>query len=78
LSLFRYGRAIAANLRFHPKARSTSDQPISLQPLKGDKQRACIETENALAQMFEPDGNPISVHGFERQRFQNEPCPAYP
>ena len=49
-----------------------SDQPRSLQPLKGDKQRTCIEAENALAHLFEPDGDPISVHGFERQRFQNE------
>jgi hypothetical protein len=43
-----------------------------LQPLKGDKQRTCIEAENAIAHLFEPDGDPISVHGFERQRFQNE------
>ena len=49
-----------------------SDQSISLQPLKGHKQRTCIETENALAHLFEPHGDPISVHGFERQRFQNE------
>jgi hypothetical protein len=48
------------------------DQAISLQPLKGDEQRTCIETENALAHLFEPDGNSISVHSFERQRFQNE------
>jgi hypothetical protein len=43
-----------------------------LQPLKGDKQRTCIEAENALACLFEPDGDSISVHGFERQGFQNE------
>jgi len=49
-----------------------SDQSRSLQPLKGDKQRTCIEAENALAHLFEPDGDPISVHGIERQRFQNE------
>src|SRR5437016_3533047 len=49
-----------------------SDQSISLQPLKGHKQRTCIETENALAHLFEPHSDPISVHGFERQRFQNE------
>src|SRR6266404_125409 len=49
-----------------------SDQPRPLQPLKGDKQRTCVEAENALAHLFEPDGDPISVHGFERQRFQNE------
>jgi hypothetical protein len=30
-----------------------SDQPRSWQPLKGDKQRTCIETENALAHLFE-------------------------
>ena len=50
----------------------TLDQSISLQPLKGDEQRTCIEAENALAHLFEPDGDPISVHGLERQRFQNE------
>src|SRR5437667_6163725 len=49
-----------------------SDQPISLQPLKGHKQRTCIESENAFAHLFEPHSDPISVHGFERQRFQNE------
>src|SRR3981081_2097813 len=49
-----------------------SNQPRSLQPLKGDKQRTRIEAENALAHLFEPDGDPISVHGFERQRFQNK------
>src|SRR6266850_6034905 len=49
-----------------------SDQPRSLQPLKGDKQRTCIEAESALVHLFEPHGDPISVHGFERQRFQNE------
>ncbi|MGA8104391.1 MAG: hypothetical protein WB869_19685, partial [Candidatus Acidiferrales bacterium] len=43
-----------------------------MQPLKGDKQRTCIEAENALAHLFEPDGDPLSVLGFERQRFQNE------
>src|SRR5437667_4938186 len=48
------------------------DQSIPLQPLKGHKQRTCIETENALAHLFEPHGDPVSVHGFERQRFQNE------
>src|SRR5437660_1104970 len=48
------------------------DQSIPLQPLKSDKQRTCIESENALAHLFEPHGDPISVHGFERQRFQNE------
>jgi len=50
----------------------TFDEPGSLQPLKGDKQRTCIEAENALAHLFEPDGDPIPVRGFERQRFQNE------
>ena len=25
-----------------------------------------------LAHLFEPDCDPISMHGFERQRFQNE------
>src|SRR6266404_5442548 len=49
-----------------------SDQSISLQPLKGNKERTCIQAENAFAHLFEPDGDPISVHGFERQRFQNE------
>src|SRR5258708_17830390 len=49
-----------------------SDQPRSLQSLKGDKQRTCIEAENAFAHLFEPDGNPISVHGFKRQRFKDE------
>src|ERR1700686_4571993 len=48
------------------------DQAISLQPLKGDEQRTCSETVNALAHLFEPDGDSISVHRFERQRFQNE------
>ncbi len=43
-----------------------------MQPLKGDKQRTGVEAENAFAHLFEPDRDPISVHGFERQRFQNE------
>jgi hypothetical protein len=43
-----------------------------LQPLKGDKQRTRVEAENALTHLFEPDGDPISVHGFERQRLQDE------
>src|SRR5439155_18033688 len=47
-------------------------QPRSLQPLKGDKQRTCIEAENALTHLFEPQRDPITMHGFERQRFQNE------
>ncbi len=38
----------------------------------GDKQRTCIEAENALAHLSKPDGDPISVHGFERQSFQNK------
>src|SRR4029077_18308725 len=46
--------------------------PRSLQSLKGDKQRTCVEAENALAHLFEPDGDPVAMHGFERQRFQNE------
>jgi hypothetical protein len=46
-----------------------SDEARSLQALKGDKQRTCIEAENALAHLFEPDGDPISVHGFEGQGF---------
>jgi hypothetical protein len=52
-----------------------SDQSRSLQPLKGDKQGACIEAKNAQAHLFEPDCDSISVHGFERKRFQNEQCP---
>jgi hypothetical protein len=43
-----------------------------LQSLKGNKQRTSVEAENALAHLFEPDGYPISMHGFERQRFKNE------
>src|SRR4029077_4444716 len=43
-----------------------------LQPLKGDKQRSGIEAENALAHLFEPNSDPISMHGLERQRFQNK------
>jgi hypothetical protein len=43
-----------------------------LQPLNGDKKRACIEAENALAHLFEPDSDPVSVHGFESQHFENE------
>jgi hypothetical protein len=43
-----------------------------LQALKSHKQRTCIETENALAHLFEPDGDPISMHRFERERFQNK------
>src|SRR5712664_567803 len=49
-----------------------SDQPRSLQPLKGHKQRTRIEAENALAHLFEPDGDPRSVHGCERRRDENE------
>jgi hypothetical protein len=40
-----------------------SDQSRSLQPLKGDKQRTCIEAENALAHLFEPDGDPYPSLG---------------
>src|SRR5207245_8928380 len=54
-------------LSLHDALPISSDQSISLQPLKGDKQRTCIEAENAFAHLFEPDGNPISVHGFKRQ-----------
>src|SRR5258705_2265294 len=70
-SLFCYGVILCAPaiLGGFPFA---SDQPRSLQPLKGDEQRTCIEAENAFAHLFEPDCDPISVHGFERQRFQNE------
>src|ERR1035438_422729 len=50
----------------------TSDQSGSLQPLEGNKQRTSIHAEDAPAYLFDADGNPISVHGFERQRFQNE------
>ena len=49
-----------------------SDQLRWLQPLEGDEQRTCVEAENALAHLFGPDGDPIFVHGFERQRLQSE------
>jgi hypothetical protein len=43
-----------------------------LQPLEGNKQGSRTDAEHALAYLFDADGNPISVHRFERQRFQNE------
>jgi hypothetical protein len=49
-----------------------SDQPRSLQPLKGDKQRTGIEAENAFAHLFEPDGDPVSVHGLKPECLENE------
>jgi hypothetical protein len=48
------------------------DQPGALQPLKGHEQGTRIDAENSLAHLFEPDGNAVPVHGFERQRFENE------
>jgi hypothetical protein len=43
-----------------------------LQPWEGGKPRTCVEPENTLAHLLGPEGVPISVHGSERQRFQNK------
>ena len=46
-----------------------ADQPRSFEPLKGDKWRTGSEAENAFAHLFEPDGDPISMHGFGAPAF---------
>jgi hypothetical protein len=47
-----------------------SDRPGSLQALERHKQRTRIHMEHAVADLFDADGNSISVHGLQRQRFQ--------
>src|SRR4029077_8903652 len=48
------------------------DQSRSLQALEGDEQGAGVDAEYALADLFDADRNPVSVHWFQCQRFQNE------
>jgi hypothetical protein len=43
-----------------------------VQALKADKQRTCVDFEDSFAHLLDSDSDPISMHGFERQSFQDE------
>jgi hypothetical protein len=43
-----------------------------LQSLKGNKQRTRVNAENAVAHLFDPDGDAISMGGFKRHGFQDK------
>jgi hypothetical protein len=43
-----------------------------LQPLKSNEQRTRIDPENALAHLFDAERNPVSVHGFQSYRPEDE------
>src|SRR5271170_3020318 len=49
-----------------------TDQFSSLQPLEGNKQGTRVDAEHVPADLFDADGNPVSMHGFQLQRFQDE------
>jgi hypothetical protein len=43
-----------------------------LQPLKSNEQRTRIDPENALAHLFDAERNPVSMHGFQSHRPEDE------
>jgi hypothetical protein len=48
------------------------DESSPVQPLKRHKQRTRVHFEDAFAYLLDPESNPITMDGFERDYLQDE------